>query len=118
MEPLRSTDEPGVLLPVPSAEILPSGSPAEAWTPEPGGSPYEFEYEAGEAWIVADGEGEIGVTVDGKAAGAVRIPPVGLAQAAGSGPHESHYVKLDVPGGARLWAISFAPGVAESKRPD
>jgi hypothetical protein len=112
MNPLRATDQPGALLPIPSAEILPGGSPAEPWTPEPGGSPYEFEYEAGEAWVVADGEGEIGVTVDGQAAEPVRIPPAGLAQVAGSGPHESHYVALDVPEGIHLWAISFAPGVA------
>lgn len=117
MAPLRATDEPGVLLPVPSAEILPSGSPAEPWTPDAGGSTYDFEYEAGEAWLVADGEGEVAVTVDGRPLEPATLPPSGLVRVAGTGPHESHFVRIEVPDGIRLWAVTFAPGVAP-ERPD
>ncbi|MDX6588466.1 MAG: hypothetical protein QOI31_2939 [Solirubrobacterales bacterium] len=111
MEPLRPTDAPGALVPVPTAEILPGGSPSEAWSPDPGGSPMVIEYAAGEAWVVAEGEGVIGVAVDGHAAEDISVPPVGLARVAGSGPHQSHRVDLEVPEGVRIWAISFAPGL-------
>lgn len=110
MEPMRPTDMPGVLLPVPTAEIFPGGSAAEPWTPEPGGSPIVIDYAAGEAWLVADGEGEVSVTVDGEGRDAFRVPPAGLSKLAGDGPHESHRVELGVPDGVRVWAISFAPG--------
>ncbi len=66
MEPLRPTDAPGALLPVPTPEVLPGGSPATPWTPRAGGEPMAIEYAAGEAWVVADGEGEVGVRVDGE----------------------------------------------------
>ncbi len=111
MEPLRPTDAPGALVPVPTAEVLPGGSPAEPWSPQAGGSPMMIDYAAGEAWVVADGDGTIEVAVDGEAAEDIRVPPIGLAKIAGSGPHESHHVELEVPDGVRIWAISFAPGL-------
>ena len=111
MEPLRPTDAPGALVPVPTAEVLPGGSPAEPWSPEPGGSPIVIDYAAGEAWVVADGDGSIGVAVDGEPAENIVVPPMGLAKIAGSGPHELHSVELEVPDGVRIWAISFAPGL-------
>jgi hypothetical protein len=111
MEPLRPTDAPGVLVPVPTAEVLPGSSPADPWSPAPGGSPMAIEYSAGEAWIVADGEGVIDVAVDGEPAGDISVPPAGLAKVAGSGPHESHRVELEVAEGVRIWAITFAPGL-------
>ena len=110
MEPLRTTDEPGMLLPVPTPEIFPGGSPAEPWVASAGDSRLEFDYEAGEAWMVADGEGEIAVVVDGKPGTTVDAGDAGLVKVAGNGPHEAHRVQLDVPEGMRIWAISFAPG--------
>jgi hypothetical protein len=111
MEPLRPTDSPGALVPVPTAEVLPGGSPAEPWSPRAGGSQMVIDYAAGEAWVVADGDGTIRVAVEGEPTEDIRIPPVGLAKIAGSGPHESHHVELEVPEGVRIWAISFAPGL-------
>ncbi len=110
MEPLRATDEPGMLLPVPSAEIFPGGSAAEPWEPGPEGSVLEIAYEAGEAWVVADGEGEMSVTVDGEPGVPIAVPPAGLSKLAGNGSHEAHSVEIAVPAGVRVWAISFAPG--------
>ena len=110
MAPLRPTDVPGVLLPVPTPEVFPGGSAAEPWTPESGGSQMVVDYAAGEAWVVADGEGEIGLSVDGERGDPIRIPPWGLRKLAGSGSHEAHRAELDVPDGVRIWAISFAPG--------
>jgi len=110
MAPLRATDEPGALVPVPSAEIFPGGTAAAAWEPGPGASRLEIAYEAGEAWVVADGEGVLRVSVDGEPGVPMEIPPSGLAKLAGDGGHESHDVELDVSEGVRIWAISFAPG--------
>ena len=111
MEPLRPTDAPGALMPVPTPEALPGGSATDPWSPEPGGSDMVIEYAAGEAWAVVDGEGKIGVTVDGKAAEDIHVPPTALVRLAGTGPHEEHTVKLEVPDGVRIWAVSFAPGL-------
>jgi hypothetical protein len=110
MEPLRATDVRGALVPVPTAELLPGGSPAEPWEPKPEGEAFAFEYEAGEAWIVAEGEGELGVAVDDEPGVPLSLPPDGLIQIAGNGEHEPHRVELSVPGGVRIWAVSFAPG--------
>lgn len=112
MEPLRPTDEPGVLLPVPTPEIFPGGSPAQPWVASGGNSSLEFEYEAGEAWVVADGEGFVSVTIDGNRDAPVQVPPAGLVKLAGSGRHEPHRIALDASEGVRVWAISFAPGTA------
>ena len=110
MDPLRATDASGALVPVPTREVLPGGSTAEPWVPGPGGAEIAIEYAAGEAWVVADGQGEVGVAVDGDPGAHVVIPPAGLHKLAGTGTHESHRVVLDVPDGVRVWAISFAAG--------
>jgi hypothetical protein len=110
MDPLRPTDAPGALLPVPTPEVFPGGSTAMPWSPEQGGAPMAIEFAAGEAWLVADGEGEVAVRVNGEGKPPIAIPPAGLHKLAGDGPHESHRVELDVPDGVRVWAISFAAG--------
>ena len=110
MNALRATDRPGVLLPVPSAEVFPGGSAAKPWEPGPEGSPLELAYEAGEAWAVTDGEGELSVSVDNGAGAPISVPPAGLSKLAGNGSHEAHSVRLEVSPGVRIWAISFAPG--------
>jgi hypothetical protein len=111
MNPLRPTDAPNALMPPPTPEAFPGGSATEPWTPEPGGSLMLVEYAGGEAWAVIDGEGTIGVAVDSERADDVSVPPAGLVKLAGTGPHESHRIELDVPDGVRVWAISFAPGM-------
>ena len=112
MDPLRPTDAPGALMPIPTPEAFPGGSATEPWTPEAGGSHMLVEYSAGEAWGVFDGEGKIDVAVDGVPRESVRVPPPALVRLAGVGPHETHTVELAVPEGVRVWAISFAPGIA------
>ena len=83
----------------------------EPWSATAGGSPIEIEYEAGEAWVVADGEGEIAAGHRRRAVDELMVPGAGLARSPGHGPHESHHVELEVPEGVRIWAISFAPGL-------
>jgi hypothetical protein len=110
MESLRETDAPGALVAAPSAEIFPGGSPREPWDAVRDGRRVELSYEAGEAWIVADGDGEVRVEVDGEVDAAIQLPPAGLARLAGSGRHEAHRIALDLVGDVRVWAFSFAPG--------
>jgi len=110
MEVLRATDVSGALLPVPTPEIFPGGSPAEPWTVTAGDSRLEFDYEAGEAWVVVDGEGSVSVSIDGELEAAVQVPPAGLVKLTGKGRHEAHRIELDASEGVRVWAISFAPG--------
>ncbi len=112
MEPLRPTDAPGALVAVPTPEIFPGGSEAKPWVPEGDGSELVVRYEAGEAWVVADGEGEIGIEVDGEPGGSITVAGSALERIGGTGPHEAHRVALDVAKGVRVWAISFAPGAA------
>ena len=110
MEPLRATDALGALLRAPNEEIFPGGSPREPWEANKHGASLELAYEAGEAWIVADGQGELRVTADGAPGTDLAVPPAGLAKLAGSGPHEAHRVTIDLEGDVRVWAFSFAPG--------
>ena len=110
MEALRATDEPGALLPPPSGEIFPGGSPRDPWDAGRDGRRIELSYEAGEAWMVGDGDGEVRVEVDGEVGAAIEFPPAGLARLAGSGRHEAHRIALDLVGDVRVWAFSFAPG--------
>lgn len=111
MAALRPTDEPGTLVPVPTAEIFPGGSAASAWEPSPQAPRLEIAYEAGEAWVVADGEGELSVSVDGEPGSPIQVPPAGLSKLAGNGSHEAHTIALGVSDGVRIWALSFAPGL-------
>lgn len=111
LSPLRPSDAPGALVAPPSEEVFPGGSPREPWESgtEPGA--LEVEYEAAGVWVVADGEGELAAGVDGEAAGALAIPAGGGLVAIAEHPvHEHHRLRLEAGPGARVWAISFAPG--------
>lgn len=111
LAPLRATDAPGALVRPPSEEHFPGGSPGDAWTPSGDGDAFEIEYEAGGAYVVADGEGVLRISLDGEAPRALPITPAGL-HALGEHPrHERHRARIEASPGARVWAISFAPGM-------
>jgi hypothetical protein len=108
MEPLRATDAPGALVAPPSEEVFPGGSPAEGWEPGPAGERFELEYEAGGAFLVAEGAGELRASIDG---GEPRtLAGTGLHEVAQHPRHERHRLALEASPGVRVWAISFAPG--------
>ena len=111
IEPLRATDAPGALVKPPSAEHFPGGSPAKPWTPAPGRDAIELEYEAGGAWVVADGEGELRVALDGEQPRSVAVRREALHELAGHPRHERHTARIQASPGVRVWAISFAPGL-------
>ena len=109
MEPLRATDAPGALVAPPSEEILPGGSPAKAWEPARERDRLELDYEAGGAYVVAEGEGELLAGLDG--AHPSPVPRSGLVAIAEHPRHERHRLTIEASPGARVWAISFAPGM-------
>ena len=107
MAPLRETDAPGALVAPPSSEVFPGGSPAEAWEPGPNGDRLELDYEAGGAYVVA--EGEIRAGLDG--AEPATLHGFGLLEVAEHASHERHHLTIEASAGARVWAVSFAPGM-------
>lgn len=109
MAPLRTTDAPGALVAPPTEEVFPGGSPAEGWEPDAGDDRIELEYEAGGAYVVVEGDGELRATIDGREART--LSGTGLHSLAEHPRHERHRLAIDASPGARVWAISFAPGV-------
>lgn len=111
MEPLRPTDVTGALVAPPSQELFPGGSPAAGWEPTSGENRLELEYEAGGAYLVADGAGEVRAGLDGEPPAALERRGPGLVPIAEHQRHERHRLTVEALPGARLWAISFAPGI-------
>lgn len=111
MSPLRPTDVPGALVRPPSAEYFPGGSPGESWEPSAQEPAIELEYEAGGAWVVADGDGELRIALDGGPARSVAVSPAALQPVAEHPRHERHRVRIEASAGTRIWAVSFAPGM-------
>jgi hypothetical protein len=111
LDPLRATDAPGALVRPPSAEHFPGGSPAEAWEPSAERDAIDVEYEAGGAFVVADGSGVLRIALDDGEPTTVPISPAGLHTLAEHPRHEHHRARIEASPGARVWAISFAPGM-------
>ncbi|MBA2241093.1 MAG: hypothetical protein H0W09_07625 [Solirubrobacterales bacterium] len=106
LEPRRATDAPSALLAAPSPELFPSGSPRE-----PTSEPIELAYEAGGAHAVLDGGGTVRVALDAGPAWSLEPAWPGLHELASHPAHERHQLIIEPHGGARLWAVSFEPGV-------
>jgi hypothetical protein len=111
LEPKRPTDAPGAGVARPSEEVFPGGSPAEPWEPRPGDDRIDVEYAAGGAYLVADGSGEIKAGLDGAEPSRLDRPEAGLVALAEHPRHERHRVDIVAGRGARVWAVSFAPGM-------
>lgn len=114
LEPMRETDAPGALVATPTPEILPGGSLEAPWQPAQGNDSLRIPYEAAGAYAAADGLGELTVTVDDDAEHAKTVPVAiaGLYQLASNQRHERHTLHLTATPGLRIYAISFAPGLA------
>jgi len=111
MRPIRPTDAPGALVATPSPEVFPGGGPGEPWEPDSAGDALEIAYEAGGAWIVAEGEGDIRAAIDHREAKSVSPQGGPLLQIAEHSRHEKHELRIEASPGVRVWAISFAPGL-------
>lgn len=108
LAPLRPGDEPGAEVIAPTPELFPGGDPQ---TPFEGAEPVEASYKAGGAYLAADGEGEVHVTLDGEAREPVAVSHPGLHTIAEHERHESHSLLLEPGPGVSLYSVQFAPGI-------
>jgi hypothetical protein len=111
LEPLRPTDVPGARVMAPTPELFPGGSWERAWTAGEDGEELEAPYEAGGAYVTAEGSGEIAVELDGASPETVRIDGPALYTLAEHPRHEQHSLILRPSSGLRIWSVSFAAGV-------
>ena len=111
LDPLRPTDAPGVLVELPTEELFPGGSPAEPWDAAASRDVLELDYEAGAAYVVADGDGELRVAVDGRDERRLALAPHALHLVAEHPRHEHHRLRVTADRGVRIWAFSFAAGL-------
>jgi hypothetical protein len=119
MEPLRATDASGAKVMPPTPEVFPGGSWERPWVAGEDGETLDVPYEAGGAYVTAEGRGEIAIELDGASAGPghhgpaepLRIDGPALYAVAEHRRHERHDITLRPSPGLRVWSLSFAAGV-------
>jgi hypothetical protein len=111
MAPLRPTDAPGEVVIAPSPELFPGGTWERPWIAGEDGEVLVAPYEAGGAFVTAEGDGEIALELDGSPAAPIAIDGAGLYPLAEHSGHEHHTLDLRPSPGIRIWSISFAAGV-------
>ncbi len=109
LEPLRASDVPGALVVPPTAELLPGGSESDPWQPKGPADAIEVNYEAGGAFVVADGGGSIRASLDGAEAIAHPVTAAALMALAEHPCHEAHSLRIEADPGVRVWSVSFSP---------
>jgi hypothetical protein len=110
MEPLRPTDAPGARVMPPTPELFPAGE-GKPWEPGDDEPELALEYEAGGAFATVDGEGRLGVELDGAPVGPVQVHGGFLYELASHPRHETHSLVLRPGSGLRVWSVSFAAGM-------
>src|SRR3954454_4059411 len=113
MAPLRASDAPGALVIAPTEELLPGGSLGEPWSPSSSEPALEVDYAAGGAYATLDGQGELGVAVDGEER-SIAFESPGLSELAEHPHHSEHRLRVEPGPGVRVWSVSFAPGVPDA----
>lgn len=120
MEPLRPTDAPGAKVIPPTPEQFPGGSWDRPWIAGEHGESLSVPYEAGGAFVTAEGKGEIAIELDGgsaepgDASGSVQplnVNGPALYTLAEHPRHERHDLTLRPTPGLRIWSLSFAASV-------
>jgi hypothetical protein len=111
LEPLRATDAPGARVMAPSGEVFPGNSWERAWTAGEDGEELVVPYEAGSAHATIEGEGEVGLELDGTPLAPLAIAGPALYDLAEHPRHEAHSLLLRPAPGLRVWSVSFAAGV-------
>ncbi len=109
MEPLRTTDAPGAEVAVPTEEHFP-GSRGKPWRASDGDAALELEYEAGGAYLTAEGTGVVDVWIDGKPQDALEVGFSGVHPVIEHQSHERHSLALEPSPGLAIHSIQFAPG--------
>jgi hypothetical protein len=114
MEPLRDTDAPGARVMPPTPELFPAGE-GEPWAVDDGDTELALDYEAGGAYLTAEGSGRLGIGLDGAAREPVAVHGAGLYELATHPRHERHSLLLRPDPGLRIWSVSFAPGIPQRR---
>jgi hypothetical protein len=108
LEPIRPSDVPDVKVIAPTPELFPGGSTEEPWSSTDANSSLELDYEAGGAYAATDGEGRIGIRVDGESRGSFEITHPGLQELTRHERSESHRLELVPSPGILVYSIQFA----------
>lgn len=111
MPPLRPSDAPGAKVMPPTPELFPGGSWERPWVAGEDGESLDVAYEAGSAYVTAEGDGTVDVELDSGSAEPVEIEAAGLYPLAEHPRHEAHTLVLRPSPGLRVWSVSFAAGV-------
>jgi hypothetical protein len=110
MDPLRPSDAPGAHVLPPTEELFPGGSWERPWTAGDDGDHLEVPYEAGGAYVTAEGTGILAIELDGTPS-SIEIDGPALYPLSGHPHHEQHQLQLNPSPGLRIWSISFAAGL-------
>jgi hypothetical protein len=111
LAPVRPSDGPDALVARPSDELLPGGSIGEPWraaTPE---DSLEIDYAASGAWASVDGQGTLGVSLDGGELRDITVDAPGAYELTAHERHESHRLTLTASPALAVYAVAFAAGV-------
>jgi hypothetical protein len=111
LEPLRPSDASDARVVPPTPEVFPGGSTETPWPRADADRELELTYEAGGAYVAADGEGEIAIGVDGEARDPVEVPYPGLQELTTHGRTERHTLRLEPSPGVLIYSIQFSAGV-------
>jgi hypothetical protein len=111
MAPLRPTDASGARVMAPTPEVFPSESWERPWIAGEDGNELIVPYEAGGAYLTAEGSGEIALELDGKSVEAIAVSAPALYPLAEHPRHENHRLTLRPSPGSRIWSVSFAAGL-------
>ena len=111
LSPFRPAEVPGVEVARPSDELLPGGSESRPWRPDADGDSIDLEYGGAGAWVTVDGRGSLGVSLDGGSEQEVPVEAPGAYELSQHEGHEAHRLRLRVPSGIDVYAISFAAGL-------
>jgi hypothetical protein len=107
MAPLRASDGPSAKVMPPTPELFPGGS----WEQPGEGDELELDYEAGGAYATIEGQGTLGVSLDGSEPHQLQVNGPRLYKLAEHKRHESHQLTLKPSEDLRVWSVSFAAGV-------
>lgn len=107
MEPLRPSDAPNAKVIPPTPELFPGGSWEKPWE----GDELEVSYEAGGAYVTAEGSGELQLALDGSELAPIDIDGPGLYKLSAHPSHDTHRLSLRPDPGIRVWSVSFSAGI-------
>jgi hypothetical protein len=114
LNPLRASDAPRAEVIPPTPELFPGGSWERAWTAGEDGERLEIAYEAGGAFATVEGEGELGISLDGATTDLIAVNGPSLYTLAEHPRHEARALILCPSPGLHIWSVSFAAGVPYS----